>query len=143
MSCLFCVCVYFNEMIVLHVFILMNWLYMCLFVGIKSHNTVDKALQCSKLEYLSHVCPSFLHQITLPLLLSPFWFQKTLRAWFYNTVDKALQCSKLEYLSHVCPSFLHQITLPLLLSPFWFQKTLRAWFHNRTKINWGPYGRLT
>ena len=24
-----------------------------------------------------------------------------------------------------------------------FQERIRAWFHNRTKINWGPYGRLT
>jgi len=34
--------------------------------------------------------------------------------------------------------------LPLLLiSTGWFQERIRAWFHNRTKINWGPYGRLT
>ena len=39
--------------------------------------------------------------------------------------------------------FLEQETLPLLLSTGWFQKLIRAWFHNRTKINWGPYGRLT
>jgi len=31
----------------------------------------------------------------------------------------------------------------LLLSTGWFQERIRAWFHNRTKINWGPYGRLT
>ena len=38
---------------------------------------------------------------------------------------------------------LEQETLPLLLSTGWFQKWIRAWFHNQTKINWGPYGRLT
>ena len=39
--------------------------------------------------------------------------------------------------------FLEQETLPLLLSTGWFQERIRAWFHNQTKINWGPYGRLT
>jgi len=39
--------------------------------------------------------------------------------------------------------FLEQETLPLLLSTGWFQELIRAWFHNRTKINWGPYGRLS
>ena len=39
--------------------------------------------------------------------------------------------------------FLEQETLPLLLSTGWFQERIRAWFHNRTKVNWGPYGRLT
>ena len=32
---------------------------------------------------------------------------------------------------------------PLLLSTGWFQEQIRAWYHNRTKINWGPYGKLT
>jgi len=36
-----------------------------------------------------------------------------------------------------------QETLPLLLSTGSFQERIRACFHNRTKINWGPYGRLT
>jgi len=31
----------------------------------------------------------------------------------------------------------------VLLSTGWLQERIRAWFHNRTKINWGPYGRLT
>ena len=39
--------------------------------------------------------------------------------------------------------FLEQETLPLLLSTGWFQERIRACFHNRTKIIWGPYGRLT
>jgi len=30
-----------------------------------------------------------------------------------------------------------------LLSTGWFQERIRAWFHNRTKLNWGPYRRLT
>ena len=30
-----------------------------------------------------------------------------------------------------------------LLSTGWFQEQILAWFHNETKINWGPYGRLT
>jgi len=30
-----------------------------------------------------------------------------------------------------------------LLSTGWFQERIRMWFHNQTKINWGPYGRLT
>ena len=38
--------------------------------------------------------------------------------------------------------FLGLETLPLLLSIGWFQERIRAWFYNRTKINWGPYGRL-
>jgi len=39
--------------------------------------------------------------------------------------------------------FLEQETLPLLLSTGWFQEGIRVWFHNQTKINGGPYGRLT
>ena len=38
---------------------------------------------------------------------------------------------------------LEQETLPLLLRTGWFQERIRAWYHNRTKINRGPYGRLT
>jgi len=38
--------------------------------------------------------------------------------------------------------FLEQETLPLLISTGWFQERNRAWFRNRTKINWGPHGRL-
>jgi len=30
-----------------------------------------------------------------------------------------------------------------LLSTGWFHERIREWFHNRTKIDWGPYGRLT
>ena len=39
--------------------------------------------------------------------------------------------------------FPEQENLRLLLSTGWFQERIRAWFHNRTKINWGPDGRLT
>ena len=39
--------------------------------------------------------------------------------------------------------FLQQETLHLLLSTGWFQERIRAWFHNQTKINRGPYWRLT
>ena len=39
--------------------------------------------------------------------------------------------------------FLEQETLPLLLSTGWFQERFWAWVHNQTKINWGPYIRLT
>ena len=39
--------------------------------------------------------------------------------------------------------FLEQETLPLLLSTGWFQERIRALYHNRSKINGGPYGRLT
>jgi len=39
--------------------------------------------------------------------------------------------------------FLEQETLPLLLSTGWFKERILSWIHNRTKINWGPYGRLT
>jgi len=30
-----------------------------------------------------------------------------------------------------------------LLSPVWIQERILAWYHIRTKLNWGPYGRLT
>ena len=46
-------------------------------------------------------------------------------------------------ISKVPYCLLEQETLPLLLSTGWFQERIRAWFHNRTKINWGPYERLT
>ena len=36
-----------------------------------------------------------------------------------------------------------QETLPVLITTGWFQERIRAWYQNRTKINWGPYGRLT
>ena len=39
--------------------------------------------------------------------------------------------------------FLEQETLHLLLSTGWFQEQIQARFHNQTKINRGPYGRLT
>ena len=40
--------------------------------------------------------------------------------------------------------FLEQETLPSLLSTSWFQERIGALFHyNLTKINIGPYGRLT
>ena len=39
-------------------------------------------------------------------------------------------------------SFLEQETLPLLLITGWFVQRIRAWYHIRTKIKWGPYGRL-
>ena len=39
--------------------------------------------------------------------------------------------------------FIEQETLPVLLSTGWIQERIGAWFHNRTKINWGPYGKLT
>ena len=39
--------------------------------------------------------------------------------------------------------FLEQEKLPLLLSTGWFQEPIGVWFNNQTKINWGPYGRLT
>ena len=39
--------------------------------------------------------------------------------------------------------FLEQDTLSWLLSTGWFQERTRAWYRNRTKLNWGPYGRLT
>jgi len=38
---------------------------------------------------------------------------------------------------------LEQGTLPLLRSTGWFQERIRAWYHNRTKVNRGPYGRLS
>jgi len=36
-----------------------------------------------------------------------------------------------------------QDTLHSLPSTGWVLKRDRAWFHNRTKLDWGPYGRLT
>ena len=39
--------------------------------------------------------------------------------------------------------FIEQEHLPLWLSTGWFQERIRAWFLNRTKINGGPYGRVT
>ena len=39
--------------------------------------------------------------------------------------------------------FIEQYILPFLLSPVWIQERILAWYHNRTKLNWGPYGRLT
>ena len=54
------------------------------------------------------------------------------------------QCGGRGFEPHQRPRcFLEQETLPLLLSTGWFQERSRSWFHNRTKINWGPYGKLT
>ena len=38
--------------------------------------------------------------------------------------------------------YLEQDNLPLLLSTGLFHERIRVWFHNRTKIDWGPYGRM-